>query len=118
MNSQQRFEAVYEQHAGAVKGYAMRRIDPARADDVVAEVFLVAWRRLEDMPPEPRPWLFGVARRVLANERRRVALQGAALERLQESPISRNPRTAPRSPQARSRTRCGTSATATARLSC
>ncbi len=86
MNSQQRFEAVYEQHSGAVKGYAMRRTGPARADDVVAEVFLIAWRRLEDVPAEPRPWLFGVARRVLANERRRVARQGAALERLQESP--------------------------------
>lgn len=86
MNSQQLFEMVYEQHAGAVKGYAMRRTDHARADDVVAEVFLVAWRRLEDIPAEPRPWLFGVARRVLANERRRVARQGAAIEQLQESP--------------------------------
>jgi RNA polymerase sigma-70 factor (ECF subfamily) len=83
MTSQELFEAVYEQHAGAVRGYAMRRTDPARADDVVAEVFLVAWRRLEDIPAEPRPWLFGVARRVLANERRRVARQGAALGRLE-----------------------------------
>ncbi len=82
MNSQQLFEAVYEEHASAIKGYAMRRIDPARADDVVAEVFLVAWRRLDDMPAEPRPWLFGVATRVLANERRRVARQHAALDRL------------------------------------
>lgn len=83
MNSKQFFEALYEQHASAVKGYAMRRTDPARADDVVAEVFLVAWRRLEDVPAEPRPWLFGVARRVLANERRRVARQGAAFDRLE-----------------------------------
>jgi RNA polymerase sigma-70 factor (ECF subfamily) len=83
MNSQQLFEAVYEQHASAVKGYAMRRTDPARADDVVAEVFLVAWRRLDDVPVEPRPWLFGVARRVLANERRRTARQGAVLARLE-----------------------------------
>jgi RNA polymerase sigma factor (sigma-70 family) len=83
MNSQQLFETVYEQHASAVRGYAMRRTDPARADDVVAEVFLVAWRRLEDIPAEPRPWLFGVARRVLANERRRLARQGAALARLE-----------------------------------
>jgi RNA polymerase sigma factor (sigma-70 family) len=86
MTSQVFFEALYEQHAGAVKGYAMRRTDPARADDVVAEVFLVAWRRLEDIPAEPRPWLFGVARRVLANERRRISRQGAALDRLEPAP--------------------------------
>lgn len=83
MTSKQFFEALYEQHASAVKGYAMRRTDPARADDVVAEVFLVAWRRLDDIPEEPRPWLFGVARRVLANERRRVSRQGVAFERLE-----------------------------------
>lgn len=86
MNSKQCFEALYEQHASAVKGYAMRRTDPARADDVVAEVFLVAWRRLEDVPAEARPWLFGVARRVLANERRRIARQGAAFHRLEPGP--------------------------------
>ena len=82
MTSRELFEALYEQHAGAVKGYAMRRTDSARADDVVAEVFLVAWRRLGELPAEPRPWLFGVARRVLANERRRSARQGSAIDRL------------------------------------
>src|SRR5262249_33967251 len=46
--------------------------DPADAADVVAETFLVAWRRLDDVPAgdETRPWLLGVARRVLANQRR------------------------------------------------
>ncbi|HEX3511040.1 MAG TPA: sigma-70 family RNA polymerase sigma factor [Solirubrobacteraceae bacterium] len=85
MTSRELFEGLYEQHAGAVKGYAMRRADPARAEDVVAEVFLVAWRRLDELPAEPRPWLFGVARRVLANERRRAARQGAAIDRLSPS---------------------------------
>jgi RNA polymerase sigma factor (sigma-70 family) len=95
MNSQQLFEAVYEQHAGAIKGYAMRRIDPARADDIVAEVFLVAWRRLDDMPAEPRPWLFGVARRVLANERRRLTRHDAALGRLEPPAASVDPAESP-----------------------
>jgi RNA polymerase sigma-70 factor (ECF subfamily) len=95
MNSQQLFEAVYERHANAIKGFAMRRIDPARADDVVAEVFLVAWRRLEDMPDEPRPWLFGVATRVLANERRRTARQHAALDRLEPVAASVDPAESP-----------------------
>ena len=52
---------------------------------MLAETFLVAWRRLADLPDEPdtRPWLFGVARRVLANqhraERRRSALTEALI---------------------------------------
>jgi RNA polymerase sigma-70 factor, ECF subfamily len=45
----------------------------------VAETFLVAWRRLDEMPSDGLPWLYGVARRVLANQRR-TADRGAALE--------------------------------------
>lgn len=51
--------------------YARRRTDHATADDVVAETFLVAWRRLDDLPADrPLPWLYGVARKILANQRR------------------------------------------------
>ncbi len=95
MNAQQLFEALYEQHANAIKGYALRRIDGARADDIVAEVFLVAWRRLDEIPTEPRPWLFGVAMRVLANERRRTARQYAALDRLEPPVASVEPSESP-----------------------
>jgi RNA polymerase sigma-70 factor (ECF subfamily) len=68
-----RFEAMYVAHAPAVRAYALRRIDAAVADDVLSEVFLVAWRRLDDVPAEPRLWLLGVARRVAANHRRSAA---------------------------------------------
>jgi RNA polymerase sigma-70 factor (ECF subfamily) len=78
---EERFGALFESTHVALLGYAVRRVgDPADAADVVAETYLVAWRRLEDVPggAEARPWLFGVARRVLANfyrgERRRLAL--------------------------------------------
>ena len=53
--------------------YALRRVDRAEdAADVVAETFLVAWRRLDEMTTgrEARLWLYGVARRQLANLRR------------------------------------------------
>lgn len=50
--------------------YARRRTTREAADDVVAEVFLVAWRRADEVPERPLPWLLGVARRVLANQRR------------------------------------------------
>ena len=67
------YRRLYATHFDAVLGYALRRTDRAEdAADVTAETFLVAWRRLAHVPPGPelRPWLYGVARRVLANQRR------------------------------------------------
>jgi RNA polymerase sigma factor (sigma-70 family) len=68
-----RFEELYTEHHPHVFGYVMRRISRADdAADAIAETFLVAWRRLDDIPggDATRPWLYGVARRVLANQRR------------------------------------------------
>ncbi|SDK22591.1 RNA polymerase sigma factor [Nonomuraea jiangxiensis] len=68
-----RFEEIYGSSYGQLLGYALRRcLDPDDAADVVAETFLIAWRRLEEVPEgdEARLWLFGVARKVLANQRR------------------------------------------------
>jgi RNA polymerase sigma-70 factor (ECF subfamily) len=67
---EQDFEALYALHAGAVRGYAMRRCDVETADDVVADVFLAAWRRRAELPEQPLPWLLGTARHVLANHAR------------------------------------------------
>lgn len=70
VDPQTRFEELYRAHADGVHAYALRRTTPALADDVVADVFLIAWRRLDRVPPSAYPWLLGVARRVLANRRR------------------------------------------------
>lgn len=79
MERRLRFELLYAKHAPVVKAYVLRRADPSTADDVVAEVFVVCWRRFEEIPIDPLPWLLGVARRVLSTqrrgERRRMALQ-------------------------------------------
>jgi RNA polymerase sigma-70 factor (ECF subfamily) len=64
------FESLFRDHYAAVRGYALRRAPRDMAPDVVAETFLVAWRRLDDVPADALPWLYGVARRVLANARR------------------------------------------------
>jgi RNA polymerase sigma factor (sigma-70 family) len=76
-----RFEELYAAHQVPLLGYALRRTDTTDdAADVLAETFLTAWRRLDDVPPgdQARLWLYGTARRVLANhrrgERRRLAL--------------------------------------------
>lgn len=72
-DDRRRFEALYAAHGRRILAYAARRTaQPSDAADVVAEVFLVAWRRLDAVPPgdEAGLWLYGVARRVLANHRR------------------------------------------------
>lgn len=69
----ERFEQVFAAHRDAVLGYLRRRTDSGHdAADLLADTFLVAWRRLDDVPldPQTRPWLYGVARSVLANHRR------------------------------------------------
>lgn len=75
-----RFEKLFRDHYAAVRAYALRRAAPDLAQDVVAETFMVAWRRFDDVPDDALPWLYGVARRTLANQRR-AADRGAALER-------------------------------------
>jgi RNA polymerase sigma-70 factor (ECF subfamily) len=70
MSADAEFDALFRAHVGAVHAYALRRSDPATADDVVADTFLVCWRRLDRVPDTPLPWLYGVARRCLANRMR------------------------------------------------
>jgi RNA polymerase sigma factor (sigma-70 family) len=84
-----RFEDLYESHRVSLLGYALRRTDNTDdAADVLAETFLIAWRRLDEVPPgdQARLWLYGTARRILANhrrgERRRLALAGRLREEL------------------------------------
>jgi RNA polymerase sigma-70 factor (ECF subfamily) len=72
---EEEFTAVYAATYKPLLGYALRRCDsPEDAADVVAETFAVAWRRSDEMPAgsDARLWLYGVARRVLANHRRGV----------------------------------------------
>jgi RNA polymerase sigma-70 factor (ECF subfamily) len=82
MDDRKRFERLYRDHADRVHAYARRRSDAATADEVVADVFLVAWRRLNRVPDEPLPWLLAAARRVLANHRRSVRRAAALHDRL------------------------------------
>jgi RNA polymerase sigma-70 factor (ECF subfamily) len=80
-----RFELLYAEHGRAVLAYAVRRATDAQdAADVVADTFLVAWRRLDDVPPAEaaRLWLYGVARHVLANQQRSQRRRQRLSERL------------------------------------
>ncbi|GAA0537572.1 hypothetical protein GCM10010172_18690 [Paractinoplanes ferrugineus] len=65
-----RFRELHTAMYADLLRFAERRVPPAEAEDVVATVFLVAWRRIGDVPPDARPWLFGVARKTIANQNR------------------------------------------------
>lgn len=74
---QRRFVALYETNYGHIHAYLHRRLAAAGSDvkEAVADVFTVAWRRLDAVPPPPedRLWLYGVARHVVLSDRRKLA---------------------------------------------
>ncbi len=95
MSDRQQFEAVYADHYDSVFRYCLRRSNREDAMDATAETFTVAWRRRTDMPVESElPWLYGIARRVLANQRRTTKRQMAAF-----SPLSVIPGNAAEEPE-------------------
>ncbi|BCJ73519.1 hypothetical protein CS0771_30630 [Catellatospora sp. IY07-71] len=80
------FEDAYTANYQLILAYALRRAPtPDDAADVVAETFLTAWRRLDDVPEgsDARLWLYGVARLVLANQQRARRRRERLGERLQ-----------------------------------
>lgn len=78
----ERFELLYRQHFRAVLRYTLARVEPETAKDATAETFLIAWRRLADVPDDPAPWLFGVARKVIAGQLRSRSRREALRARL------------------------------------
>ncbi|MFC5198418.1 RNA polymerase sigma factor [Streptomyces kaempferi] len=84
MSNDETFAAAYREHYWAVSRYVARRLDGRSSDveEVVAEVFTVAWRRRSDLPPSPLPWLYGVARHCLANVVRGYGRRRRLLDRL------------------------------------
>lgn len=86
--AQVHFGRLYREHGRAILAYALRRAgDPEDAADIVAETFLIAWRRRGDVPAgdKARLWLYAVARRVLANRHRAEQRRTRLGERLAES---------------------------------
>jgi RNA polymerase sigma-70 factor (ECF subfamily) len=78
---ERRFDRIYADTYAPIRAYARRRCDPEVAQDIVAETFLVAWRRLDEVPEDALPWLYGVARRAIANARRGSRRAAALAER-------------------------------------
>jgi len=82
------FERLYADTYRKVLAYARRRTrSPSDADDVVAATFLVAWRRIDEAvgAEHPLAWLYGVAYRVLANQRRSARRKARLSSRVAEA---------------------------------
>ncbi|MEO3785335.1 sigma-70 family RNA polymerase sigma factor [Actinocorallia sp. B10E7] len=82
-----RFEELYAAHSHRILGFFLRRVEPGEdAADLVTEVFTIAWRRIATVPEgeEAKLWLYGVARKVLANHRRGSVRRHRLAERLRE----------------------------------
>lgn len=93
LDTEAAFRAQFEAHYGDLLGYALRRCGTRQdAEDVVAETFQIAWRRVEELPPaeEVRLWLFGTARRVLANHHRGNRRARSLIDRIKRDPGTRS----------------------------
>ena len=69
-----KFRRIYDENYAAMRNYLLRRLPVGEVNDAMAELFLVAWRRIDDAPEgdASRLWLYGVARNVARNTERSV----------------------------------------------
>ena len=83
-----RVESTLRDNAPALLGYLLRRTERDDAPDVLSEVFVTVWQRRDALPEDAlraRMWLFGVARRTLANHRRSRTRATALTDRLRQA---------------------------------
>jgi len=89
---EERFTALMREVGGPLRRYVVRRIAADQVDDVLADVFLVVWRRLDDVPAdEALPWCYGVAHLCLANARRSQRRRLELVDKLQREPSAPAP---------------------------
>ncbi|MFF4950117.1 RNA polymerase sigma factor [Streptomyces chattanoogensis] len=84
MSTDDAFADAYRAHYWAVSRFVARRLDGQahEVEEVVAEVFSIAWRRRAELPDAPLPWLYGVARNCLANTVRGLGRHRRLLHRI------------------------------------
>ncbi len=80
----ERLDRWFRDHADQVLAYLLHRTDPQTAQDLVQDVFVVAFRKADRVPEPPIGWLLATARRLLANKTRGFRRQNQLLERIAE----------------------------------
>jgi hypothetical protein len=101
VSREREFRDLYEDHGPAVRAYLARRVEPDNVDDLAANTFMIAWRRLPGEIEDPLPWLYGVARNEVRAHRRRLA----GRQRLTEKLMAFTPRDAARATERAARAR-------------
>ena len=86
--AEERFERMYAAYERQVYAYCLRRIDRDQAIDCTAETFLVAWRRISDVPGDDKalPWLYRTARNVMGDRYRQRTRRRALVDALETNP--------------------------------
>jgi RNA polymerase sigma factor (sigma-70 family) len=79
---------LYKDHVEQLARYVSRRTVASEVQDVVADTFLTAWRRFDELPTDPVPWLFVTARKVMANRHRSAQRRRTLDDKLTESVLS------------------------------
>lgn len=90
------FRRLYDAAYADLLRFVQRRVHPSHAEDVVADTFLVAWRRWDAVPPgldDARAWLFGTARHVLLNSHRGEQRRAALAVRIADATVARTEQT-------------------------
>lgn len=87
----ERFEELAPTLIEPVRRYLARRTDPDAAEDVLAETLLVCWRRVEEVPDLPLPWVYAVARNCLHNAQRAARRQDRVAARIMAQPTDPGP---------------------------
>ena len=84
IGAQERFVGLYDTYYRRVLGFALHHVDASAAEDVASETFLIAWRKLADVPDPPLAWLLAVARNLLRQQYGATARQRRLATRLTE----------------------------------
>ena len=87
----ERFEEIAPGLIEPVRRFLARRTDPDTAEDVLAETLLVCWRRVEEVPELPLPWVYAVARNCLHNAERSARRQDRVAARIMAQPVDPGP---------------------------
>ena len=85
LHTEAEFTLLYRANYSDVLRFVRRRAHPLNVDDIVGETFLAAWRRRNELPTDPRPWLFGAARNVMLNSARGANRQTAVAVKIAQS---------------------------------
>ena len=85
-----RFEAIWAEHSLKVRAYCIRRVAEHEADDVCAEIFLVIWRRLDEvpLPPQTLLYIYGIAGKVVSNHTRSFRRRARLDEKLRNLAVA------------------------------